>query len=195
MARTASRRGRRRRRRAVQIWGWRRCSEISPRERTAGIKLEATHCCGSPPPTLAPTLLSTGGCACAAILFAFSHSLSPSFIPLLVIRSPPSFVHSANPTHLILISSFFYAFSLARKRKKKNGRKMSKKKKKNTHMRVCARACGWRGPVPPQGSTVSCGVMQRNAKISAVPLPNGVSMATKGAKPCDAVSTTEDFKP
>lgn len=77
------------------------------------------HCCGSPPPTLAPTLLSTGGCACAAILFAFSHSLSPSFIPLPVIRSPPSFVHSANPTHLILISSFFYAFSLARKRKKK----------------------------------------------------------------------------
>lgn len=62
-------------------------------------------------------------------------------------------------------------------------------------MRVSARACGWQGPVPPQGSTVSCGVMQRNAKISAVPLPNGVSMATKGAKPCDAVSTTEDFKP
>lgn len=30
--------------------------------------------------------------------------------------------------------------------------------------------------------------MQRNTKIVAAPLPNGVSMATKGARPCVAVS-------
>lgn len=40
-------------------------------------------------------------------------------------------------------------------------------------------------------STVWRGVMQRNTNISAVPLPNGVSMATKGARPCDAVSNTQ----
>lgn len=40
----------------------------------------------------------------------------------------------------------------------------------------------------PTSSAVWCGVMQRNTKIGAAPLPNDVSMATKGARPCDAVS-------
>ncbi len=41
----------------------------------------------------------------------------------------------------------------------------------------------------PTGSTVWRRAMQRNTKIGAAPLPNGVSMATKGARPCDAVSS------
>lgn len=40
----------------------------------------------------------------------------------------------------------------------------------------------------PTSSTVWRRAMQRNTKIGAAPLPNGVSMATKGARPCDAVS-------
>lgn len=45
-------------------------------------------------------------------------------------------------------------------------------------------------------STVWHGVMQRSTKIGAAPLPNGVSMATTGARPCHAVSNKHRiFKP
>jgi len=40
----------------------------------------------------------------------------------------------------------------------------------------------------PTSTTVWHGAMQRNTKIIAAPLPNGVSMATKGGRPCVAAS-------
>lgn len=57
-------------------------------------------------------VISAGGRACAKVndqrvTVCVSHSSSPSFIPGPVILLPPSFVHSPNPSHPILISVFF----------------------------------------------------------------------------------------
>lgn len=175
-----------------QVWSW--WLEVMrwepPWKRIAGIKLKAiqaaplrhpsTHARAHPPLRRGMRMCCNLSLRSPLIVFII-HS-SPCH-PLASLFCPFSQSH---PPYFHLIPAFR---SLSKKKKKK---------KKTTHTCVCgipARACGWRGPVPTQGSTVWRVVMQRNAKISSVPLRNGVSMATKGAKPCDAVSTTEDFKP
>lgn len=45
----------------------------------------------------------------------------------------------------------------------------------------------------PTSSAVWHGTMQRNTKIVAALLPNGVAMATKGARPCNVVQTRYSF--
>lgn len=151
MARTASRRGRRRRRRrAVQIWGWRRCGEISPRERTAGIKLEATqaallrqpstHARAHPPlhrrmcmccnpvcvfPLIVPILHSSPCHPLASLFCPFCQSHPPYFDLILLLRLLPG-----------------------KKKKEKKWKKNVKKKKKRT--RTCVFA-----PVHAAGGALS----------------------------------------
>lgn len=80
------------------------------------------HCCGSPPPTLAPTLLSARRCACAAILFAFpTHCPHHSFLSLSSTRLPLLSILPIPPT--LFWSHPSLTLSLAKKEKKKKIKK------------------------------------------------------------------------
>lgn len=72
---------------------WEQIAGIKRKARQAALSRQpSTHARAHPP-------ICQRMCMCCNPV-CVSHSLSPSFIPLAVICSPPSFVHSANPTHL-----------------------------------------------------------------------------------------------
>lgn len=120
-------------------------------------------------------------------LFVFpTHCLHHSFLSLSFIPPPP-FVRSLNPSHLVLIS---VAFSLPLALSHKN---MHMHPSIHPHTQL-ARAS------PRQAARFGVGlckeIQKKKKKFGAAPLPNGVSMATKGAWPYNAVSNkTQDFKP
>ncbi len=105
-----------------------------------------------------------------------SHSLSPSFIPVLFILLLPSFFHFFK----ILPPCFDLCLLFSPTRSQSQ---------KHAHAPIYPPTHAVGTGESPTSSTVWRGVMQRNTKIGAAPLPIGVSMATKGARPCDAVSS------
>lgn len=128
-------------------------------------------------------VISAGGCACTIVRdkrvsVCISHSLSPSFIPLPVILFASlfcSFFQSLPPY-------FDLCLLLSPTRSQSQ---------KHAHAPIYPPTQTVGTAESLTSSTVWRGVMQRNPKISAVPLLNLVSMATKGARPCDAVSNTQ----
>lgn len=110
----------------------------------------------------------------------FPHSLFPSFNPLLVILSP-LFFHLFSQS-LPTCSDLRLLFSPTRSLSQKHAHAPIYPP---THTHTVGTG------ESPTSSTVWRGVMQRNTKIGAAPLPNGVSMATKGARPCVAVSNKQ----
>lgn len=126
----------------------------------AGIKLKDELRC-TPPPTRVHAV-----CVCVSDQHEFpEHSLHHSCHSF-----APFFVHFLSPSHLVLIS-FFFSLPLA-----------PSQKHAPIHPPTLTVGTG----ESPRSSTLWHGVMQRNTKIVAAPLPNGVSMATKGARPCVA---------
>lgn len=145
------------------------------------------HCCGIPPPTHSPhshlrtlviyfclstvymCVISVHLCVCVCfplVTIMYSSSLPLLVTPLL------SFSQSLPPCF-----DLFLLFSPTRSQSQKQA-----------HAPIYPPTHAVGTGEYPTSSAVWCGVMQRNSQIGAVPLPNGVSMATKGARPCNSVS-------
>lgn len=181
---------------------WSKCSEEPLRSGLQGSnrRRNKLHCCGIPPPTHSPCSLthtySSHLCwrMCArcslrparVYLFVFpTHCLHHSFLSLSFIPPPLLFVLSIPPTLFWSLSPFLsHSLSVI---------KTCTCTHPSTHTR------SWHGRVPGKQHGLAWGYAKKykkKKKFGAAPLPNGVSMATKGAWPYNAVSNkTQDFKP